>query len=91
MSTIIRQRITLIMAMLFAVTFISWRLGNIGENKIGTTIIILIAAFKIRYVMLDFMAVRAAPFILRLFCNVWITAVACIIIILQWLAPGSTA
>lgn len=91
MRAMLNQRITPIMAMLFAVTFVSWRLGNIGGNKIGTAVIILIAGFKIRYVMLDFMAVRAAPLVLRLFCDVWIAAVATVIIALQWLAPGNAA
>ncbi len=91
MNSMIRQRITPIMGILFAVTLISWQLGNIGGDKIATTVIILIAACKIRYVMLDFMAIRAAPLILRLFCDAWIAATAGLILIFQWLAPGNAA
>jgi hypothetical protein len=83
---IVRSRITLIIALLFAITLISWCLGHGFDNipsRIATTLVILIAAIKIRFVMLDFMEIRTAPWLLRAFCETWIAGLALIIITLH--------
>jgi hypothetical protein len=88
MNILLYQRITAIMALLFLLTIGSWLLGhaNSGVNvRAATILIILVAAFKIRYVMLDFMEIRSAPRLLRMFCEGWIAVLAVVILTLQWL------
>lgn len=85
---LLRQRITIIIALLFAITLISWSLGHGFDNvpgRFATTVVILIAAIKIRFVMLDFMEIRTAPLLLRAFCEAWIAVLALTIVTLHLL------
>ncbi len=86
-----RRRITVIMALLFMATLISWRLGNGGAVAGSRTaaVIIVIAAVKMRFVMRDFMEIKDAPLRLKLFCDAWIGVVAAAILILQWQTRGA--
>lgn len=85
-----RRRITVIMALLFLATLISWRLGNDGAAASTRTaaLIIVIAAVKIRFVMRDFMEIKHAPCPLKLFCDAWIGAVTAAILLMQWQTRG---
>jgi hypothetical protein len=87
MMLLLRRRITLNIVILFFITIVSWGLGRPGAGgRAGdaTTIILLIAAFKLRIVLLDFMELRTAPLILRLFAEVWVAALTLTILILHW-------
>ncbi len=78
------------MAFLFWLTGVSWLLGHNSFQLSRTTAtigIMLAAACKIRYVMLDFMGIRAAPLLLRAFCEAWIFLLVSVILML--LLPGS--
>ncbi len=73
------RRITIIWLLLVLATGLSWGsahdLGHLGART-ATMAAILIAFFKARLIILDFMEVRHAPLPLRLICEAWVVVVA---------------
>ncbi len=79
---------TLVWAVLSLATVVTWWLGEGGINvvEIGTVAVILIAAFKIRLVVLYFMELKDAPFPLRQLIEGWIIFFSGAILIGYWLS-----
>jgi Prokaryotic Cytochrome C oxidase subunit IV len=82
---IIRQRITVLIVLLWAATGISWAFGHGGSSlppRWANLAVLAVAAVKARYVMLDFMEVRTAPGILRALCEFWLISVSAVLAVL---------
>ncbi len=79
---LLERRASLIWLLLVAATvFTTWVLSkDVVAAKIGTVSIILIAAIKVRLVLLHFMELRGAPRLLRLVFEVWLLIVAAALI-----------
>jgi hypothetical protein len=54
-------------------------------NRTVSTVVIAVAFIKVRFVGLDFMDLRRAPFALRLIFEVWLIAIGGTLVILYWL------
>jgi hypothetical protein len=61
--------------------------GVIGE-RVATTLILLIAMIKVRFVALEFMELRHAPIIFRAGLEIWLVILFATMITLYWLGPG---
>jgi len=84
-----RERVTIVWIGLMAATCIStWLLSKDAVSpRIGVLGIFLLAAIKIRFVMLDFMELRDAPIRVRLAFETWIVVVTGLILGF-WFATG---
>jgi hypothetical protein len=77
MKRLIRSSVTLVWAVLMLATGLSWWLGtHPGGAATGgasaTIVLLLVAFFKVRLVMMHFMEVRGAPLPLRVACEGWV-------------------
>ncbi|MFM2098708.1 MAG: Prokaryotic Cytochrome oxidase subunit [Pseudomonadota bacterium] len=73
--------------MLIAATLISWAVTeNMPSARLGSTAVILIAAFKINMVIAHFMELKWQPRPFRLVLSGWIALVSLIIIGGMWAA-----
>jgi Prokaryotic Cytochrome C oxidase subunit IV len=72
---VLRLRVTAIWVLLVLATGISWDamegLSWISNTRVGTAIVVGVAFLKARFIMLDFMELRAAPIPLRVFAEIW--------------------
>jgi heme/copper-type cytochrome/quinol oxidase subunit 4 len=80
--SVMRERVTAVWALLVAATCTStWLLS---KGAISPTIavigIFLIAAVKVRFVVLDFMELRHAPLPVRVAAEAWVVVVTCLIL-----------
>lgn len=78
---------TAIWLLLCLATGLAWWLGGSHGSALlgrgGTAVLLmLLAFFKIRLVIMHFMEVRAAPRSLRLACDAWVVAVPAVILAL---------
>ncbi len=85
------QRATGIWLLLLAITAVSGWLGSgraVRDNGchryVGAAIVAL-AFVKIRFVILDFMEIRHAPFPMRLVCEAWVIIVCATIVCIDLL------
>lgn len=80
--TVLRERVTLVWLGLVVLTCMTtWGLSkNLFSPAVAVFGIFLIAAVKVRYVMLDFMELRNAPIPVRVAFEVWPVVVAAIIL-----------
>jgi len=82
MKELIQSSATLVWAVLMLATGLSWWLGTRGDSSAATgassaTIVMMaVAFFKVRLVIMHFMEVKDAPLSLRLVCEGWV-AVTC--------------
>ena len=80
------RRVTLVWALLLALTFGSFLVGveqGAGFASVGAAIIIGIALFKVRLIGLHFMDVRAAPRALRALFEGYVLAVFLVLVALD--------
>lgn len=77
MSTILRQTASKVWLLLMAATIVTtWVLTKDGfPVRVATVAIVLIAAIKVRLVLLHFMELRHAPLPLRLVFEAWVIGV----------------
>lgn len=80
---LLRMPITLVWAVLMVATCVStWMLSKDSFSpEVGTIAIMLIAAVKVRLVIMHFMEVRRAPLALRFVCEAWLLAVTGLIVV----------
>jgi len=90
--TVWRERVTLVWVGLMALTCATtWGLSqDLFSPAVAVLGIFLIAALKVRYVMLDFMELRDAPTPARVLFQVWIVAVAAMILAFWFATPAVT-
>lgn len=92
MQELVRQRATVSFALMVVVTLVSfWLTVGHGSSVFGESMaiiwtqIIVLAFIKVRWVMLDFMELRAAPVTLRALYEGWAVLVAAFLITTAWL------
>jgi heme/copper-type cytochrome/quinol oxidase subunit 4 len=85
-----RERITIVWLGLMVLTCVTtWGLSkDLFSPAVAVVGIFLIAAIKVRYVMLDFMELRDAPIRVRIAFEVWPVGVAAMILGF-WFATGA--
>jgi heme/copper-type cytochrome/quinol oxidase subunit 4 len=88
--SVMRERVTAVWALLMVATCVStWVLSKDAFSPtIAVVGIFLIAAVKVRFVMLDFMELRYAPMPLRVAFEGWIVVVTCVILGLWFVTPA---
>ena len=88
--SIVRERVTVVYVLLMGATCVStWVLSKDAFSPtIAVVGIFLIAAVKVRFVMLDFMELRYAPMPLRLAFEGWIVLVTCLILGFWFATPA---
>jgi caa(3)-type oxidase subunit IV len=84
---LLNSRITLVWFVLIAATLVSWRVGTDHglHAHLATTIVVLVAFIKVRFVGLYFMELRDAPLPLRTIFEGYCVAV-CAVVIIMYLA-----
>ena len=88
--SVLRERVTLVWLGLVVLTGVTtWGLSKgLFSPAVAVVGIFLIAALKVRFVMLDFMELRRAPIPVRLAFEAWPVAVAAMILSF-WFATGA--
>ena len=82
------RRITAVWLLLVLATLISWESAHLGDDhRLSTSIVLVIAFIKARFVGLEFMELRAAPLPLRLIFELWVLLACAALLILYWLSP----
>lgn len=79
MTDLLKSRETLVWLVLMFITGVSWLLGanhNLigGDSRYGALVLMLLAFFKVRLVIMNFMEIRHANLGLRLACEAWVLA-----------------
>lgn len=79
MSDLIRTRATALWFLLIALTILSLeffqKLGFNDDHRLGAAVVIIVAFVKVRLVGLEYMELRRAPLLLRLFFEIWVVAI----------------
>jgi len=90
--SLLRERVTLVWLGLVVLTCVTtWGLSkNLFTPAVAVVGIFLIAAMKVRYVILDFMELRNAPIPVRVAFESWPVVVA-VMILGFWFATGAIA
>lgn len=90
---LLKRPASLVWLLLMAATVLTtWVLSkDIVAAKIGTVSIVLVAAIKVRLVLLHFMELRDAPLPLRLVFEAWVLIVAVALIALYLGVPAQAA
>ena len=92
MKELIVSRRTLIWLVLVGTTILSWTMGHRARAAglaYASTAVIVLAGFKIRYVMLDFMELRHAPLPMRIAAEVWVVGLCATLLVLYWAGAPS--
>ena len=80
-------RITAVWLLLVGATGLSWKLGHhagFAEPRYAGAAVLVVSFVKVRLVMREFMELRTAPPWLRLVGDLWVVAVAALLIGLYW-------
>ena len=87
--SLLRERVTVVWLGLMVLTCVTtWGLSkDLFSPAVAVVGIFLIAAIKVRYVMLDFMELREAPIPVRVAFEAWPVVVAAMILALWFLTP----
>ncbi len=82
------RRITAVWLLLVLATLFSWESAQVGQDhRLATSIVLVIAFIKARFVGLEFMELREAPLPLRLIFEAWVILACAALLILYWLSP----
>ena len=85
---------TFIWILLIAVTCLSWKITDgfevFGDRRIVASAILIIAFVKTRFVLFDFMELKHAPTIGRLFGEFWWAGNCILLLALYWTSAQST-
>ena len=80
MIALLRTRQTVIWLLLVAATLLSWEavegVAWARDRRAGAVLVIAIAFLKARFILLDFMELRTAPFGMRIGAEAWVMAMA---------------
>jgi hypothetical protein len=88
MHALIYSKETLVWLALSALTVASWLLAAdhgqvVGGAEAGASLLMVLACFKVRLVMLYFMETKHAPLMLRLSCEVWVFSTCALLVVLN--------
>ena len=82
------RRITAVWVLLVLATLFSWESAHVGnDHRLSSSIVLVIAFIKVRFVGLEFMELRHAPLPLRLIFELWVILACAALLILYWLSP----
>ncbi len=86
MKSLLYSKETLIWLVLMAITLVSWVVGThhgavFDQAFLEMSMIMILAFYKARLVILNFMEVNHAPATLKLSCEAWVIA-SCIMVLL---------
>ena len=89
-TALLRSRPTLVWAGLVVATLVSWQVGSDRglHARLASTIVILVAFIKVRFVGLHFMELRTAPPALRVIFEAY-SLVVCATLIVMYLVIGA--
>jgi hypothetical protein len=79
MQQLWRTRVTVVWLLLVGATVLSWEMGHgvvIGEQRYAGAAIIAVAFIKVRFVIREFMEIRAAPRFMGLVADAWLLAIS---------------
>jgi heme/copper-type cytochrome/quinol oxidase subunit 4 len=90
--SVLRERVTWVWLGLVVLTCVTtWGLSkDLFSPVVAVVGIFLIAAVKVRYVILDFMELRSAPLPVRVIAELW-PVVVTLMILSFWFATGAIA
>lgn len=90
MPSLFRSRSTAIWLVLVAASLFSWESTRLGGNGNGAQLanaaILVVAFVKVRFIGLDFMELRGAPWPIRIGFEIW-TILVCVALLILCLAP----
>lgn len=87
LTDLLRTRTTFILLLLVGATTASWYLSQhvgFAETRYAGLAVIVVAFFKARLVLLDFMELRYAPIPMRLAAEAWVAVVCTALCSLYW-------
>ena len=89
LTTLVRTRASIVWLALIVATLVSWTIGTSDglHARLATTVVLLVAFVKARFIGLYFMELRDAPVPLRGIFEFWCVLVATVLIAL-YLATG---
>lgn len=84
MTSLIRSRFTLVWLVLVGATAFSWETGHASgaSRHYAEVAVLVVAFFKVRIVLMEFMEVRNAPTLLKVLAQGWAVAVCAALIVL---------
>jgi hypothetical protein len=88
------NRITIVWAVLVAATLLSFDLGHgfsFHDHRYASVAVIVIAFIKVRFVILDFMELRNAPYIMRIAAELWTVLAPTALSTIYWLGTDPAA
>jgi hypothetical protein len=91
MRRLLRSRIGWVWLGLVGATALSWGVGHglgLQDPRHAGVAILVVAFAKVRFVILDFMELRHAPWAMRAIAEIWTLAICAVLIILFWIAPA---
>jgi heme/copper-type cytochrome/quinol oxidase subunit 4 len=90
LATLIRTRATIVWLGLIAATLVSWTIGTSDglHAQLATTVILLVAFIKVRFIGMYFMELRAAPWRLRGIFETYCVVVAATLITMYLATSG---
>ena len=99
MNSLLRNPATPIWLLLMLATGLSWWLGTSSsansdngifpDYRYISSLLMIIAFVKVRFVIRYFMEVRTAPLALRLIADAWVIGICLAILGLYWFPPGA--
>jgi hypothetical protein len=90
MTVLLRSRVSVVWLGLIAATLISWRIGTDHglHASLATSLVLVVAFVKVRFVGAYFMELRESPLPLRLAFEAY-CLIVCTILIVMYLASGA--
>ena len=88
MTSLLKNRVTIVWLGLVLATMLSWWLGTdhgftgADGRTIGTAIVLAVAFLKIRFIGMHFMELRTAPLVLRIVFEGWVVGVGGVVLAL---------
>ena len=96
MKALLNTKVTYIWCLLVLLTIVSWWLGdgyrpdNVALVKFATIGLFLLAFFKIRLIVMNFMEISTAPIPLRVIFEAYVIVVCTVILCLYMTGLGET-
>ena len=93
MTELLKPGVLIVWLLLVMLTAISWYLSidmtatNDGAHQVTSSVLLVLALFKVRLVIMHFMEIATAPVALRLLFDVWVVAVCSLLIGMYWWLP----
>jgi hypothetical protein len=89
MLSFLSTRAAVVWLALVAATMLSWeiRTGAVLTERVGSTIILVIAFSKVLGVIFEFMEIRWAPLMARVAAILWATAMCAVLTVLYLMPP----